>query len=117
MASMDETAATTKRARDAGRNAAVADDDLGEQIARLQKDLKEIAATVTRLADQKVDEARGAAKHEVRNVVRTGQQAVEDIQDEFSQVEKQLKDVIRQKPLTAVAGAIALGFLIALVTR
>jgi hypothetical protein len=42
---------------------------------------------------------------------------MENAQDEFSAFEKQIKDTIREKPLTAVAGAMALGFLIAVITR
>ena len=93
------------------------DEALEAQIARLQTDLKSIATTITGMADEKVSEARGTAKTEVRNLVRQGQHAVEDIQDEFGHVEKQIKDTIRQKPLTAVIGAVAVGFVLALLTR
>jgi ElaB/YqjD/DUF883 family membrane-anchored ribosome-binding protein len=90
---------------------------LEQQVARLQEDLKSIAATIAGLADEKVSEARGTAKSEVRNLVHKGQHAVEEIQDEFGHIEKQLKDTIRQRPLTAVLGAIAVGFVLALLTR
>jgi ElaB/YqjD/DUF883 family membrane-anchored ribosome-binding protein len=69
------------------------------------------------MADDKVSEARGVAKTEVKNLVKQGQSAVDGIQDEFGHMEKQIKDTIREKPLTAVAGAIALGFVLALITR
>jgi hypothetical protein len=42
---------------------------------------------------------------------------IESAQDEFNAFEKQIKDTIREKPLTAVAGALALGFILAVVTR
>ncbi len=69
------------------------------------------------LAEDKVNEAQSMAKREVKNLAKTGQHAVEDVQDEFGQLEKQIKDTIREKPLTAVAGAIALGFILAVVSR
>jgi ElaB/YqjD/DUF883 family membrane-anchored ribosome-binding protein len=103
----------TSRARSHARN----DDALETQIARLQTDLKAIAATITGMADEKVSEASGTAKTEMRNLVRQGQHAVEEMQDEFGQVKKQIKDTIRQKPLTAVIGAVAVGFVLALLTR
>lgn len=93
------------------------DDDLEAQVARLQSDLKQIAGTIAGMADQKVTEARGAVKSEAQNLVKQGQNAVGEIQDEFGHMEKQIKDTIREKPLTAVAGAIAIGFVLALVTR
>jgi ElaB/YqjD/DUF883 family membrane-anchored ribosome-binding protein len=93
------------------------DEQLEDQIAKLQTDLKTIAGTIAALADDKVSEARGVAKSEIKNLVRQGQNAVDEVQDEFGQMEKQIKDTIREKPLTAVAGAIAIGFVLALVTR
>lgn len=93
------------------------DDDIERQIARLQDDLKAIAASIASMADDKVTEARGAAEKEVRHLAKAGQQAVDTVQDEFGEMEKQLKDTIRAKPLTAVAGAIAIGFCLALISR
>jgi ElaB/YqjD/DUF883 family membrane-anchored ribosome-binding protein len=90
---------------------------LEEQMARLQADLKAIAATIAGMADDKAAEATGAARSQVRHLVHSGQQAVDTVQDEFGEMEKQIKDTIRAKPLTAVAGAIAIGFCLALITR
>lgn len=91
--------------------------DLEAQVEQLQADLKGIASTLAKLAEQKVDEAQDVAKREYKNLKVQGAQAVEDVQDEFGQLEKQLKDTIREKPLTAVAGAVALGFILAVVSR
>lgn len=112
------TAAATRRpaaTRAAPRRAR--EDNLEAQVTQLQDDLKHIASTLGTMAEDKVDEARGIAKREVKHAVKAGQSVVEDVQDEFGQLEKQIKDVIREKPLTAVAGAIALGFILAVVSR
>lgn len=93
------------------------EESLEAQIGQLQRDLKAIGATLAGIAEQQVSNARGAAKGEVNHLVRSGQHAVEDIQDEFVHVEKQVKDAIRRRPLTAVAGAVAVGFVVALLTR
>jgi len=92
-------------------------DNIEVQVERLQADMKAIGVTLARMADEKVSEARGTAKAEVQNLVRQGEKAVDEIQDEFGHMEKQIKDTIREKPLTAVAGAVALGFVLALITR
>ncbi len=99
------------------RAAASADADLSAQVQQLQDDLKSIASTLAGLAEDKVNEAQQVAKREAKNVAKAGQQVAEDVQDEFGQLEKQIKDSIREKPLTAVAGAIALGFILAVVSR
>lgn len=103
--------------RAAARQSQNREDELSAQVHQLQTDLKSIAATLASLAEDKVNDAQKLAKREVKNLARTGQNAVEDVQDEFGQLEKQIKDTIREKPLTAVAGAIALGFVLAVVSR
>jgi ElaB/YqjD/DUF883 family membrane-anchored ribosome-binding protein len=109
--------APARSAAAGSRRAAVNDDDLSAQVEQLQSDLKSIAATLASLAENKVNEAQSVAKREARHLANAGQRAVEDAQDEFGQLEKQIKDTIREKPLTAVAGAIALGFVLAVVSR
>ena len=108
----------TRRAA-ASRAAAASsrEDDLSEQISQLQSDMKAIAQTLAGLAEDKVNEAQSVAKREVKNVAKAGQNAIEEAQDEFGQLERQIKDTIRDKPLTAVAGAIALGYILAVVSR
>ena len=81
-------------------------EDLQAQVAQLQSDLKSITQTLNRLG--------GAAGNELRN---SGQSAITYAQDEFGALEKQLKDTIREKPLTAVASAVAAGFILAVLTR
>ena len=112
-------AATAPRRTAASRAAAARrrEPDLEAQIEQLQNDLKGIASTLATLAEKKVDEAQSLAKREFKHLKSQGQSAVEDAQDEFGQLEKQIKDTIREKPLTAVAGAIALGFILAVVSR
>lgn len=111
-------AATPARRSTSSRSAArKREPDLEAQIEQLQTDLRGIASTLAALAENKVEEAQSLAKREVKNAVKAGQSAVEDVQDEFGQIERQLKDTIREKPLTAVAGAIALGFILAVVSR
>ena len=103
--------------RAAARQSQSREDDLSAQVQQLQSDLKSIAATLATLAEDKVNDAQKVAKREVKNLASSGQSAIEDVQDEFGQLEKQIKDTIREKPLTAVAGAIALGFVLAVVSR
>lgn len=104
-------------ARAAAASTRSREDELGAQITQLQHDMKAIAQTLAGLAEDKVGEAQSVARREARNLARSGQQAVEDVQDEFGQLERQIKDTIREKPLTAVAGAIALGYILAVVSR
>jgi len=93
------------------------EEQLEDQIAQLQTDLKSIAATLAKLSSEKVTEARDVAQGEMRHLKRQGQHVIDDVQDQASAVEQQLKDTIREKPLTAVASAVGIGFILALLSR
>ncbi|WP_052726688.1 DUF883 family protein [Devosia epidermidihirudinis] len=90
---------------------------LEDQISQLQADLKGIASTLAKLSSAKVDEVKNVAKSEAANLQRQGQNVIEEVQDQAGELEKQLKDKIREKPLTAVASAIGIGFILALLSR
>ncbi len=107
-------ASTTARAR---RSSRAQSDNLEAQVTQLQNDIKSIAQTLARMGESKVGEVRSMAKMRAAEVKGKGEDLVSTAQDEFSAFESQIKDTIREKPLTAVAGALALGFLIAVITR
>jgi len=92
-------------------------DSLEGQVAQLQQDLKSITTTLGRMGHTAGDELKSSARARADDLAARGQSAFESAQDEFGAVERQIKDAIREKPLTAVAGAIAIGFLIAVITR
>ncbi|MDB5613156.1 MAG: hypothetical protein JWQ22_809 [Devosia sp.] len=90
---------------------------LEDQVSQLQSDLKAIAATLARLSNDKVNEAKAVANNQVNNLQRQAEHVVEDVQERASDIEQQLKATIREKPLTAVASAIGIGFVLALLSR
>lgn len=90
---------------------------LEDQVAALQNDLKAIAATLAKLGNDKVSEAREVTKAEARQLQHQGQSILDDVHDQAGAYEQQLKDTIRAKPLTAVASAVGIGILLALLSR
>ena len=105
------------RRRAARVETAAREEKLEDQVSQLQADLKAIANTLSKLSSDKVSEATDTAKNELRHIQRQGQHVIEDVQDQASVMEKQLKDTIREKPLTAVATAIGIGYVLALLSR
>ncbi|HWV00025.1 MAG TPA: hypothetical protein VN109_02585 [Devosia sp.] len=110
---------TGSRARSRARSAAleVEADSLEDQVAQLQTDLKSITSTLQRMGTTATNEIKSGARARAGDLAARGQSALDTAQDEFGAFEKQIKDTIREKPLTAVAGAIALGFILAVITR
>jgi ElaB/YqjD/DUF883 family membrane-anchored ribosome-binding protein len=90
---------------------------LEEQVAQLRTDMRSIANTLTRMGQTGASELKSQARAQADDLTSRGQSALDYAQDEFGAFEKQIKDTIREKPLTAVAGAVALGFILAVITR
>jgi ElaB/YqjD/DUF883 family membrane-anchored ribosome-binding protein len=110
--------APTRRKSSSSRAASKAREvQLEEQVAKLQDDIKAIGNSLARLSSDKVSEVKDVAKSQAESLQKQGQQVVEDVQEKASDIEKQLKDTIREKPLTAVAAAAGIGFVLALLTR
>jgi ElaB/YqjD/DUF883 family membrane-anchored ribosome-binding protein len=105
----------TRRARSAALH--VEADSLEDQVAQLQSDLKSITSTLSRMGHAAGNEIKSSARAGADELAARGQSALDTAQDEFGAFEKQIKDTIRDKPLTAVAGAVALGFMLAVITR
>lgn len=93
------------------------EEQLEAQIAQLQSDLKGIAATLAKISGDKVSEVRDIAEGEVRHLRRQGQHVIDDVQEQAGAMEQQLKDTIREKPITAVAAAVGIGYILALLSR
>lgn len=115
-------AATPRRAATRSRTAAPrrrarAEPELEDQLETLQNDVRAIAKSLARMGQDKLTDAQRAAKGEYKNLLSQGQSVLGDVGDEFEAVEKQIKDTIRARPLTAMASAIGIGFLLAVLTR
>lgn len=113
----DMAPASRKAPAPASNTQSTREQQLEAQIAQLQSDLKGITETLGKLTNEKVGEARAIAKSEMRHLQAKGQQMIDDAQGQAGEVEQQLKDTIRDKPLTAVAAAAGIGFVFALLTR
>lgn len=111
------TTASTAEAATASAAEEAREAELQAQISQLQTDLKAIAATLTKLTGEKVEEVREVAKGEMHHLRRQGQGLLDEAQSQAGAMEKQLTDTIREKPLTAVASAMGIGFILALLTR
>ncbi len=116
-AAAGSAAASSVEAGVANLKASGREAELEAQVAQLQSDLKAITETLGKLTGEKVGEAKAIAKTEMRHLQAKGEQLISDAQDQAGEVEKQLKDTIREKPLTAVATAAGIGFIFALLTR
>jgi len=116
MADTTEAPAPARRSNNHARSSR-SQESLEDQIEKLQDDIKSIAGSLAKLSDDKVSEARTRAKTQYKSLVKSGRHVVDDLGDQMNAYEGQITEAIRERPLTAIAGAVGVGFLIALLSR
>ncbi|PRD43998.1 DNA gyrase subunit B [Phyllobacterium phragmitis] len=87
-----------------------ASDDLQAQIIRLKEDIAGIAATIANMGSEKVREAKHGASDTYDSARQSGEDAIGELRDQIAQT-------ARDRPLTTIAAAAGVGFLLALMAR
>jgi ElaB/YqjD/DUF883 family membrane-anchored ribosome-binding protein len=91
--------------------------DLAADIARLRDDMAKLANEIAALGQQSVSTARRAAAEGAEQLRAQGEAAMEGFRANAKDMEQQLTDTVREKPITSLAIAAGVGFLFALLTR
>lgn len=91
--------------------------DLAADVARLREDISRLADDIRALGRQSVNTAKRAAAEGVEQLRAQGEAGAEGLRANYHDVEQQLTQTVREKPITSLAVAAGLGFLFALITR
>jgi ElaB/YqjD/DUF883 family membrane-anchored ribosome-binding protein len=92
-------------------------EDLAAEIERLKADITRLTEQLRQTGQHSFDTARRAAAEGVDQLWAQGEAAYEGLKANASDLERDLTDTVREKPLTALAIAAGVGFLFALLTR
>jgi ElaB/YqjD/DUF883 family membrane-anchored ribosome-binding protein len=87
--------------------------DIEQLKAEIAKLTKQLQAT----GEQSIGTARRAAAESVGQLRAQGEAALEKMRSSAGDLESQLEESVREKPLTALGIAVGVGFLLALMTR
>ena len=112
--------ATTPRAAAAGRSGndtAQTPEDLEAEIARLREDVTRLAEQLAQTGEHSYSAAMRAASEGAEQLRAKGEAAVGAIRSNASDIEQQLSDAVREKPITALAIAAGIGYLLAVLRR
>lgn len=90
---------------------------LAADIARLREDVARLAAQLQAVGEQSVRGARRAAGEKVEQLRAQGEAVVNDLRGNAEELEEQLVAKVREKPITSLAMAAGIGYLLALVMR
>lgn len=93
------------------------DADLEEQVKVLREDIHRLASTLGALGSRKYDDTKSKAMDSYEQAVAEGERALKEIQARAKNLESDLADKVREKPLQAMAIAAGVGFLFALFSR
>lgn len=90
---------------------------LEADIKQLQKDVAKLAEQLSKTGRHSYDTARKAAAAGVDQLKSQGESVYDDFRAGAENVESQLADAVREKPVTSLAIAAGVGFLFALMSR
>lgn len=90
---------------------------LEQDVAQLRKDLAKLADQFARTSQHGYDTARRAASESVEQLKSQGEAALGDFREGAENIEAQVIETVREKPITSLAVAAGLGFLFALISR
>ncbi|MFD1199635.1 YqjD family protein [Brucella gallinifaecis] len=92
-------------------------EDLQAQVEQLKEDIAAIAATLGNLGSQSVRDAKRTAKETYKNAFVQGEDVVDDLKNKAQDIEAQLTQAVRERPITSIATALGVGYLLALLSR
>ncbi|MCH4554296.1 DUF883 family protein, partial [Aestuariibaculum lutulentum] len=88
--------------------------DLQAQVAALNEDLANIAATLATIGNTSASVASSNASSTFEYAKARGEDSLDAIRSHSNAIEYQLTETVRENPLTTVAVAAGVGFLLAL---
>lgn len=91
--------------------------DLEAEIARLREDISRLAEQIGRTGEHTLATARRAASEGAEHLRIKGEEAVDALKSNANDLERQVSDAVREKPITSLAIAAGIGFFFALLSR
>lgn len=92
-------------------------EDLAADIKQLKADIAKLAEQLQETGRHSYGAARRAANEGVEQLKAQSEAAYEGLRESAGDIERQITDTVREKPITALAIAAGVGFLFALMTR
>lgn len=91
--------------------------DLEADIRQLKADIEKLTEQLATLGDHALGAGRRAASGTAESLRAQGEAVIEDLRSNARDLESELIGRVREKPVTSLAIAAGVGFLLALITR
>jgi ElaB/YqjD/DUF883 family membrane-anchored ribosome-binding protein len=103
--------------KDAETGQARAGDELAADIEQLKADIAELTEQLKLMREHSMGAARRVANEGLDQLRARGEEAYESLKARTDDLEQQLSETVREKPITSLAVAAGVGFLFALISR
>lgn len=110
-------ATASSKVRKAVDDAIESNPDLQAQVAALKEDIAKITATLSKIGKDRAKGAGRSAASSFETARLRGEETFEDLRSQARELEDQLTETVRENPLTTIAVAAGVGFLLALIAR
>lgn len=90
---------------------------LQAQIEQLKEDIASIAATLGNIGTATVQNATQTARKTYASAYAQGEDALDELKNKAQDAEAQLTEAVRERPLTALATALGIGYVLAKLSR
>ena len=91
--------------------------DLEAELAQLREDVARLTEQLARTGEHTISAARRAANEGAEQLRVKGEEAMDALRSNAGDIERQVTDTVREKPLTSLAIAAGVGFFLALLSR
>ena len=91
--------------------------DMEAQIAHLKAEMSKLAESVSNAGSVISKDVKGNARVKGEQVRRQSEATIRDLREQLDEIEATVSGHVRDRPLTAIAAAAGVGFLIALIAR
>lgn len=109
--------APNPRTPKSGNGAKATTEDLEADIARLREDVAQLARQLAATGEHTYAAARRAATDGAEQLRARGEAAVDSLKSNASDLELQVTEAVREKPITALAIAAGIGYFLAMLSR
>lgn len=92
-------------------------EDMEAEIARLREDVARLAAQLQATGEHSMSAAKRAASEGAEQLLARGEAAVGALRANADDIEAQITEAVREKPITALAIAAGVGYFLALLSR
>jgi ElaB/YqjD/DUF883 family membrane-anchored ribosome-binding protein len=114
---MAQTGSRTANAANDEKNGARTPEDLAAEIEQLKADIAKLTEQLRTTGEHSYGAAKRAAAEGMDQLWAQGEAAYEGLRSKADDLEQQVLDSVREKPLTSLAIAAGVGFLFALLAR